>query len=525
MRPGALVLALGLLWGAPCLAAGPDPCAPSCKELRCALDAARCLIERGRPREAKELLRPLAAEHPGEREPSLLLARAYLALGNTVWARRVLYGALRQEPTSCEIRAWLVWVHLDKAELDQARGLLDEPGCPGKGSPSMRGRFHLLRATLARYQGDREAAAGELARAREIRALLPEDHALFLWLERYVHGDRPKPLDLRAEIGAGYTTNGLMSSPVDPASGSQSATGSPALTFDLLARFEPPWGKTLRPMLEGSLRGLGLLDEAVRDYSYFDLGLRPGVILGSLQLAYSGQLFLLTGGDKYDRDGPRVFYESHRGELEWNAAAWSSLWLGAGRSIFRELARSRTELDGGGGLTGRLWRLRLVGALSLRGQWAKNEAYDRYGGTLVGSATLPLASLSLRARLVLGLDLYPSSAGYFAQDDRRDLLVKGGAELWTRPWRGLRAGLSYEASTRSSTAAPYEYTDHRFLARLRWQISLDPWAPRSLPSGKDHVALPYGVVGGAAGGGLEDERIRDLLRQEDAAQRGSTCID
>lgn len=522
MRPAAALLALGLLWGAPCLAGG-DPCAPACKELRCELDAARCLIERGRAREAKERLRPLAAEHPGEREPGLLLARAYLALGNAVWARRVLYGALQHEPKSCELRAWLVWVHLQKAELDQARDLLGEPGCPGS-SPSMRGRFHLLRATLARYEGDRKAAAAALARAREIRALLPEDRELFLWLERHVHGDRAKPLDLRAELGAGYTTNGLMSSPVDPQSGSQSATGSPAMTLDLLARFEPPWGKTLRPMLEGSLRGLGLLDEAVRDYSYFDLGLRPGVILGSLQLAYSAQLFLLTGGDRYDRDGPRVFYESHRGELEWNAAAWTSLWLGAGRSIFRELARSRTELDGGGGLTGRLWRLRLVGALSLRGQWATNDAYDRYGGTLVGSATLPLSSFSLRGRLVLGLDLYPSSAGYFdPQNHRRDLLVKGGVELWSRPWRGLRAGLSYEASSRTSTVALYEYTDHRFLARLRWQLSLDPWAPRSLPSRKDHVALPYGVSGG--GGGLEDERIRDLLRQEDAAQRGSTCID
>ena len=524
MRPGAAVLALGLLWAAPCLA-GSDPCAPSCKELRCELDAARCLIERGRAREAKERLRPLAAERPGERETSLLLARAYLALGNAVWARRVLYGALQLEPESCELRAWLIWVHLDKAELDQAQDLLDEPGCPAGRSPSMRGRFHLLRATLARYQGDRLAAAAALARAREIRALLPEDHELFLWLERYVHGDRPKPLDLRAELGAGYTSNGLMSSPVDPASGSQSATGSLALTFDLLARFEPTWGETLRPTLEGSLRGLGLLDEAVRDYSYYDLGLRPGVILGSLQLAYSAQLFLLTGGDRYDRDGPRVFYESHRGELEWNAAAWTSLWLGAGRSIFRELARSRTELDGGGGLTGRLWRLRLVGALSLRGQWATNEAYDRYGGTLVGSATLPLSSLSLRARVVLGLDLYPRSAGYFdPRNDRRDLLVKGGAELWTQPWRGLRAGMSYEASSRISTASLYEYTDHRILARLRWQLSLDPWAPRSLPSNKDRVTLPYGV-GGGGGSGLEDERIRDLLRQEDAAQRGSTCID
>jgi hypothetical protein len=263
----------------------------------------------------------------------------------------------------------------------------------------------------------------------------------------------------------------------------------------------------------------------VRSYSYLNLGLRPGLVLGPLQLSYSGQLFLLAGGDRYDPDGPRVFYESHRGELEWAASSRGSLWLGAGRSIFREGARSRAELDGGGGLSGRLWRLRLVGALSLRGQRAAHEAYDRYGGTIIGSATLPLGPLSIRARLVLGLDLYPSSAGYFEPErDRRDLLLKGGAEVWSPPWHDARLGLSYEGAHRDSTAGLYGYTDHRVLLRVRWQLALDPWAPRSLPTPRGHVALPYGVEVGA-GPGLEDERIQDLLRQEDAAQRGSTCID
>lgn len=506
--------------------AAPPPC-PSierCSTLSCHLAAARCLLERGALQPVKDRLRPAVGEHPESVELTLLLARAYLGLGNRVWARRVLYQALQRHPNSCSIRAWIIWLHLELAELDQAQALLEQPGCLDQAHA---GRWHLLSATLARHRRQLAREREELRAARRQKSLLPEDLELMAWLDAQANPDRRAPLDLKAELGVGYTSNGLASSPADlPSAGATTdqETGSPALMIDLLARFEPPWGRRLRPVVEGGLRGLVLLDDAVRDFSYYSFGIQPGVVLWSrLELSYHGQLFLLAGGDRYDPEGPRMYYESHRGEASWSATSWLSLWGGIGRSIFREAARTRLEADGGLGLAGRVWRLRLMGGLSLRTHAAEHEAYDLWGTTLLGTATMPVGPILLRARLVLGLDIHPTSASYFEIDeDRRDLLVRGGLELWSGSYHGIRGGLSYEVSHRDSTAGTYTYTDHRILARLRFNIQLDPWAPRRRDPPAGHVALPHGAGPGERG--LQDERIQDLLRQEDAAQRGSSCI-
>jgi hypothetical protein len=533
-RPWALCAVLFLLPAH----ASADACPTGCGDLPCHLKAARCLIEAGKAKQVKDQLRPLVGEHPESAELHLLLARAYLDLGNTVWARRVLYQAARGSlDKDCQVRAWLIWIHLGKAELDLARSLLDEGSCPG-GDSTTAARWHLLRATLARHRQQPEKAREQVVAARDAADLLPEDQDLLAWLDGYARPGALPPVQLRAEAGVGYTTNGVMSSPVDPSSpGITAETKSPVMTLDLLASFEPPWGRRVRPLLEAGLRSLVLFDSSVKDYTYFNMSLRPGLSLGrALRLYYRGQLFLLSGDDKYD-EGPRTFYETHRGELEWEASSRVSLWAGGGRSIFREKPRTRTELDGGVGLTLQPWRLRVLTAVSLRGHLAANAAdccdpvgtcsckpYNLFGATVLGSATMPAGPLSLRARLVLSLDYLPDSKGYFdANNHRRDLLVKGAAEAWSPSWHGLRAGLSYEVSHRASTASLYEYTDHRVLGRLRWRIGWDPWAPGVASPPRGHVPLPYGVSG--AGGGLEDERIQDLLRQEDAAQRGSSCID
>jgi hypothetical protein len=499
-------------------AAGSD-CSLACLSTDCKIAAGRCLLEAGRAAEAKELLKPLLAADPGNLPLRLLTARAYLALGNTPWTRRTLAEGVARDPRSCELRGFQIWFQLQGGELDAAEEQLAAAGCPGE-ELGQRGRWQLLDALLARYRKDAEAARAAVERALGERLLFPEDQELLSSLRAAVRpGDR-LPLRLRLELGGGYTSNGLMGSPADLAvSGREQA--SPLLTVDAQLGIEPPWKLRVQPLLELSLRGMILTAEEVSDYTYLNLGLRPGIRLGPIRAFYSGGLFLLHGGDAY-QGGPRVFYETHRGELEWEPTPWLTVWGGGGKTIFREAVRTRTETDGGAAVVGSLRRARLLAGISLRSHVASHKAYDLWGGTLITSVTHPLGPLSLRGRFLLGFDLYPRSEKYFGTDEsRRDLLLKGALELWSPSWRGLRAGASYEITNRVSSAESYEFVDHRPLLRLSFTLETDPWAPRTIRTGADHVAIPYGV---SRSTGLEDERIQDLLRQEDAARRGSTCV-
>ena len=543
-----LLIAVVLL-PAPHAQAGPSgrasSCRTRCQDASCLITAGRCLLESGEARQARDLLKRARAQHPGHAELDLLLARAYWEMGNRVWARRVLLNARMTRPGDCQVRSWLIWLHLQQAELEQAEGLLGERGCPQEGA--MRGRWRLLRATLARFRRDPRGAREHVEQVHEMGTLYEDDQDLLERLTAYALPRRPPPISLRVELGGGYSSNGLMSNPAAVTSlGEAARTGSPLMTLEMMIMMNPPWGRRVRPVLELGMRSLLLLGRSAvaehspltpYDHSFVALHLRPGLALGSLRLYYAGQLFLLTGDDRYG-DGPRWFYETHRGELEWEPLPWLTLWGGAGHSSFREQVRSRAELDGGGGLGGTVWRFRLLGGASLRKHWAPQHqlldsrdvvrAYSLWGGSLISSATLPMSYLSLRVRFVISFDIHHDSAGYFKDkqgdpvpEDRRDLLLKGGGELWSPGWHGLRLGLSYEVSHRRSTVDAYDYVDHRGLLRLRWRLSLDPWKPGRAAAGPGHVHLPRGATRAVR---LEDERIQDLLRQEDAARRGSSCI-
>jgi hypothetical protein len=549
MRTAPLpLLLLMLLTSSPGTARAAD-CRTDCTDAACVLAGARCLLDAGQDQRAKDLLKQASAAQPGNLELRLLLARAYWALGNTVWARRVLYQLAAAHPRDCQVRAWQIWLHLKLAELEQARDLLQDETCPGGAANET--RWALLQATLARYQKDPEGAAEATREAHASETIFEEDRPLLRDLTGFALPDRPVPLQLRLEAGAGYTSNGLASSPAEPGGGGSTGfTGSPALLLDGLLRFEPPWGKDwLRPLLELSFRSLMLLrweevpgfktgtppstpgggpgsrTSTPWDFSYFNFGARPGIVLGPTRLLYSGQMFLLAGPDEY-AGGPRIYYETHRGEIEWDPTKWLNVFGGAGRSIFRERVRTRTELDLGLAAFGPLWRLRMLAALTGRRHWAEDQDYNLWGGTFIASGTLPTRYVSVRARLLLSFDLFPDSGdsdrfGGEIGDYRRDLLLKGALELWSPGWHGLRGGLTYEVAHRFSNKADFEYTDHRILARVRYNLKLDPWAPSTAPRPAGHVALPYGISGDDA---LEDERIQDLLRQEDAARRGSSCV-
>ena len=75
---------------------------------------------------------------------------------------------------------------------------------------------------------------------------------------------------------------------------------------------------------------------------------------------------------------------------------------------------------------------------------------------------------------------------------------------------------------RVSFADGYDYKEHRVLLGARWSLNLNPFAPREV-SPEGHVPLPYGIEDG--GDGFDEDRIQDLLRQDEAARAGSACVD
>jgi len=224
---------------------------------------------------------------------------------------------------------------------------------------------------------------------------------------------------------------------------------------------------------------------------------------------------VLNRGDRYE-GAPLLFYEGHRVDLELEPGGGVTLFAGAGRRIFRRTSRSRWEVDGGaGGSVAPVEWLHLLLALSLRYHEADGDEYNQYGGTVlaVGRVRLP-AGLYVRLGLTTGADRY--SIG-------RDVLVKPSLGLWGPSFSGVRLGASYEYAWRDSTAeVSFSYTEHRALLKMRWTFDLNPWAPRVVEP-EDHVPLPYGV-GGEGEAGLDEERIQDLLRQDEAARRGSSCV-
>jgi hypothetical protein len=503
-------------------AGGPPPCPGACGEdVACVVAAARCHLDAGQPRAAIELLRPRRGPQAPE-VLTLLLARAYLADDNRFWALRVLHEAVALHPARCETRAVLAWLHLQEADLERTREALADPLCPGT-IPPHRARFRLLEGLVARAVGDRPAAAAALADARRSAPLFAEDHALLEDLRDTLAPGWIPPLSLRAELVAGWTSNGLQSSPTDPGAAGQAAS-TPLFGLDLFARLVPPVSTTVRPAVEAQAKGLALVDAHVRELSYVSLLVRPGLLVGRapprLLLAYSGQWLLLAGSDVHGGP-PRWFYESHRAEAELELPRGVTLFGGGGKTRFRERARSRAEGDLGVGLQRSLGRVALLGALSGRVHRAEVPGYDLWGGSLLAAATAPLGrGFQARGSLVLGLDAYTRSREYFGVGrDRRDLAARFSAGVFAPPWRRLAVGVAYEPAVRSSTVDAYAYTDHRLLVKLRWQLDADPWAPATVaPDG--HVSF----WGRTAATGLAADRIQDLLRQEDAARRGSSCV-
>ncbi len=476
-------------------------------------------IEDGSPREAIDLLRGEADTEAR----ALLLARAYLDDGNDFWAMRTLQ-ELAQTSEGCAPDLWLAFVLLRQGALEEGRDVLEITTCR-EGSP-LAVRKHLLEALIASTAGETAEARAALRKAERGERAYPEDLRALRALRPSIEESYVVPISGRLELHSGWTSNAMAGSPTDPAA----AGGPPASPLAHISgstRVIIPAEWRPRPALEVELRGLGIGAERGRDLSYLQLSARPAVLFGdraSALLGYRLETLGVLGGDQFG-DGPIWFYEAHRGELDIELAPWLTLFGGAGHRKFREGRRSRVEMDLGlGGAHRPTPSLSLVGAVIVRHHKAARDFYDLFGATALAQATWLLPrGLSARFSLLGSFDDYPSSNDFFAAGvARRDLLSKLTAGLWLpRTPSGLRAGLTYELSGRSSTAPDYEYIDHRLLLRVQLSFSFDPRGPRAdLPVG--HVPLSWGLE--EEDGALE-ETIQDLLRQDEAVRAGSSCVE
>jgi hypothetical protein len=513
----ALAVTLGLLVGSRAWGQG-SPDEP-------ALDKARGLMARGRGAEAIPLLKAEIEREPLSKVPRLLLARAYLDDGNDFWALRTVTAAAELHREDCNLLLWLAWIEIRQGALERARELL--AGACSRWQPD-RARRALLLAMVEQQAGSPEQARTWLDEARAADYVYPEDRAAIDHLQNQIEPGYLPPITGRLEVGLGWAANAQAGSPTDPISAGKGKS-SPAASTAVWFRFVTPGRSWVRPSAEGDLRALGYSAATGRDFSYVSLGGRPGVQLGrgsrKALLAYHHESLLLAGGDLY-QGGPLWFYDSDRGELELELFSRLMVFGGAGKRNFREMGRSRLEVDGGvGGTFDVGTRTHLLGALSGRYHDARNPAYDLRGASLLVAAEIRLPRrYSTRVGLLASGDLYPRSAGYFYSaaytTNRRDLLLKLSAAAFMPPLADqLKVGLSYELATRDSTAQPYAYTDHRLLAKLIWTFTTDPWLPAAA-SPFEHVPLDYGL-----GSREMTERVQDLLRQNEDVQRSSTCRD
>jgi len=490
----------------------------------CARKVSACLLAADDHEAAVKVLKAARAAHPDDSQLARLLAKAYLGAGNRIWALKTLLGVLEAAPADLEARSWAVWLSIQDGDLEQADRLLDQ--APATATGPLRERFELLTAVLAKLRDDEQRAAATLEHLDERGAdLFPEDVALYESVRSQLRGPAVNPLQARAMIAGGYTSNAVQSAPQDVGAGLSEA-GAPVLSADLVLRFEPWMSPLVRPLGEVRTKGFMPTTDHAQGLSYLSLAGRAGGELGERDAL---RVRLLYGYELLGLWDKGWFMEAHRGDVELDIRPWFQLFGGAGRRSYDHQPKTRTEMDVGMAAVFPLaggWNV--TGFVGARTYFAKHEAFDGRGLTGLARVRIPLPADFMIKLRVMGLyDVYPYSQEYYRADDhRQDFVVRTEAGPWTPSWLGVRLGATYNLAHRVSTidtlVDDFNFTDHRFLLQLRWQGSLDPTLPSTTDVPEGHVPLPYGLAGG---GDTGLDRVQDLLRQEDSARRGSMCVD
>ncbi|MCU0290493.1 MAG: hypothetical protein MUF10_00670 [Thermoanaerobaculaceae bacterium] len=506
------------------VAAATPPPAPPC-DAACERRVAQEQLARGELRPAVERLRGAVARHPDDPVLPLWLARAYLLDGNLFWAERTLHGALDRQGESAVARLWLACVHLRQGDPElAARDLAAAEKPPDGPWVSRKSLAEAFRAHLAADPSTARVALDAVGRRSPV---FPEDLPVWSMLQRRLDPWWLDPVSGDMELGIGHTSNALAGSPTDTGA---TGTSSALADLELRLRLSTPAATAIRPVLELEVLGHGLHEQEYRELSSLQGAARLGGIL-------TGARHRLLLGIRAERllldQSPSLYAEALRGEVE---VEWSDGWLafaGGGHRDYRDERRTRQEWDAGvGGPVRLLPGASTVMGATVRGSNAHSPAYDLRGASVAAATRFSLGrGVTARVAVSVSWDDYPHSGGpegeqvFGTTEQRRDLTGKITLGVWLPPWHGLRAGLEWQLARRDSTADDrqgfnFDYRESRPRVLVRWTFSADPWAPPTTRPPADHVPLAWGLGPGEHG---EDERIIDLLRQDEELRRGSSC--
>lgn len=487
------------------------------KDFTCHRGVIICLIDAGHARFAVRLSKRLAAKRPARPEYQRLLARAYLAADNPYWAVRILVPLVQKHPGDCLTRSMLAWTYVQEAHLDLAQEALQDRRCPRE--PADQARWALLRAFIEELRGNRWAARSQLAEAEAAGAMYPEDQPLWEYLLGKAWPDRRDPIQLYVDVGLGFTSDARRGVPL-PSVPRGSSTG--LFTGALSGRIVGPSAWPVRPLLEA-----GIATELNENFGDVDVShvnrlfttFRPGISaeLGAVTalLGYRNSLLFVWAPSPITGAKPVVVFETHRGELELSLPYGITALAGVGRQYVFQVSRTGWMLDGGGG-----WSIDFANghslALAASGRFFPTDLplYTQYGGTLAGNWGFPIhGRFTGQFRLGESFDYYPNSpstGGTYS-------LFEAALQIWADIWGDAQAGVGYDLGlARGSTDALPEFTAHRLMAKMRWNLSWDPWGPKAMrPTG--HVGNDYGLKQGTDFG--RDVRIQDLLRADSIPQQ------
>lgn len=495
-----------------------------CSTVKCFLQRSREYLASKQTDDALSLLKEGVAQFPDDRDLRLMLGIGYLENGNYFWAIRNFTDIISINPEDCEARAWLGWVYLKQAALDIATDAIEDTNCHGPD----KGRLALVRTMIAAARNDDNATLDAFLAARAADALWPADREALTKIMRMVLPEMLPELSWRLEVVTGYTTNALLGSPTDPSSGDVLDSSSAFFNADLWLRFAPFLHEYIRPDIELQIKGISFFNKDVRGLSWADLTGRVGMFIGRLLprvlIAFRPEWLLLEQGDVYE-EGPVWYFDAHRGEVEIEVASWMVVFAGGGRRTFRDMSRSRWEVDlGVGGRADFGNRAVFLWAITGRKYFANSPAWSLWGGSAIAALQTKLPrDFMLKTGISVAVDWYPDSAGYVpwgaSEDARFDVLLKPSVSIWSPSWGGVRLGLQYDISWRDSTLYAYDFLDNRITVRLTYAGDSEVIRPRAaneIPL----MDLPWTT-------GIESndiDRVQDLLRRDEQVQRSSSCV-